>query len=142
MSNLEDTHNPHLTILLAEDDPDDQELIKEAFSEADISFELKIVKDGKSAINYLEATPDKKLPCLIVLDYNMPELNGAEVLQHLYDKPRYKKIPKVILSTSGNKFYIQEALKKGAYAYRIKPSNYTRLVEIAKEMIDLCNSAA
>ncbi len=142
MSNLENTHTSQLTILLAEDDPDDQELIKEAFSEADVSFVLQIVKDGKSAIKYLEATPDKKLPCLIVLDYNMPELNGAEVLQHLYDKPRYKNIPKVILSTSGNQYYVQEALKKGAYAYKIKPSNYTKLVEIAKEMIDLCNRAA
>jgi CheY-like chemotaxis protein len=142
MSHLEKTHKPNLTILLAEDDPDDQELIKEAFSDADVSFVLQIVKDGKSVIRYLETTPDKKLPCLIVLDYNMPELNGAEVLQHLYDQPRYKHIPKVILSTSSNQFYVQEALKKGAYAYKVKPSNYPKLVEIAKEMIALCSKAA
>lgn len=142
MSNLENKDKTPFHILLAEDDPDDQELIKEAFSEIDVTFTLQIVKDGKSVINYLETTPDKKLPCLIVLDYNMPELNGAQVLQELYDKPRYRHIPKVIFSTSGNQLYIQEALKKGAHAYKIKPSDYSSLLQIAREMVDLCGKAA
>jgi CheY-like chemotaxis protein len=73
------------TILLADDDPDDQELIVHAFTEVSPSFRLHIVNDGKEVINFLSTVSDNKLPCLIVLDYNMPELNGAQVLQKLTD---------------------------------------------------------
>src|SRR4028118_1263749 len=94
------------TILLAEDDPDDQELIVHAFTEINESFNLHIVNDGKEALDFLTSTSDSKLPCLIVLDYNMPELNGAQVLQKLTGNKRYQDIPKIILSTSGNPTYI------------------------------------
>ncbi|MCW3108771.1 MAG: response regulator receiver [Segetibacter sp.] len=130
------------TILLADDDPDDQELIVHAFTEVSPSFNLHIVNDGKEVIDFLSATSDNKLPCLIVLDYNMPELNGAQVLQKLTSNKRYEKIPKIILSTSGNPKYIEDCLHKGADAYRIKPDNFSQLVVLAKEMLDLCGKAA
>lgn len=130
------------TILLADDDPDDQELIVNAFTQISPSFTLHIVNDGKGVIEFLTAASDDKLPCLIVLDYNMPELNGAEVLQKLTSDKRYESIPKIILSTSSNPKYIQDCLHKGAYAYRIKPDNFNQLMLLAKEMLDFCGSAA
>ena len=130
------------TILLADDDPDDQELILHAFAEVSTSFNLHIVHDGKEVIDFLASTSDNKLPCLIVLDYNMPELNGAQVLQKLTDNKRYEKIPKIILSTSGNPKYIQDCLRKGANAYRVKPDSFVQLIGLAKEMLDMCGSAA
>jgi CheY-like chemotaxis protein len=130
------------TILLAEDDPDDQELIVNAFSEVSPSFNLHIVNDGKGVIDFLSTTSDSKLPCLIVLDYNMPELNGAQVLQKLTTNKRYDNIPKIILSTSGNPIYIEDCLHKGAKAYRVKPNNFNQLVVLAKEMIEMCGNAA
>ena len=130
------------TILLAEDDPDDQELIVHAFTEVSPSFSLHIVNDGKEVMDFLSSTSDSKLPCLIVLDYNMPELNGAQVLQKLTDNNRYKDIPKIILSTSGNPKYVQDCMVKGAKAYRVKPDSFKQLVVLAQEMIEMCNSNA
>jgi CheY-like chemotaxis protein len=131
-----------LTILLADDDPDDQELIVHAFSEVSSTFNLHIVNDGQQVIDFLSTTSDSKLPCLIVLDYNMPELNGAQVLQHLRGNERYKDIPKIILSTSSNPKYMHDCMYKGANAYRVKPDNFTQLVVLAKEMLDFCSNAA
>ena len=130
------------TILLAEDDPDDQELIVHAFTEVSNSFSLHIVNDGKEAIDFLASASDSKLPCLIVLDYNMPELNGAQVLQLLTGNKRYEHIPKIILSTSGNPTYVQDCLHKGADAYRVKPDNFTGLISLAREILEMCNKAA
>lgn len=130
------------TILLAEDDPDDQELIVHAFTEASPSFNLHIVNDGKEVFDFLATTTDSKLPCLIVLDYNMPEMNGAQVLQKLVANKRYEGIPKIILSTSSNPKYIKDCLHKGANAYRIKPDNFSQLVVLAKEMLEMCDNAA
>ncbi|MCW3080990.1 response regulator [Segetibacter sp.] len=135
---MKETH----TILLADDDPDDQELIIHAFSEVCGTYNLHIVNDGKEVIDFLSTTSDSKLPCLIVLDYNMPELNGAEVLQHLTDNKRYENIPKIILSTSSNPKYITDCMHKGAKAYRVKPDNFTQLVVLAKEMLSFCGNAA
>ena len=126
------------TILLADDDPDDQELIVQAFTEVCPSFSLHIVNDGREVIDFLSTTSDHKLPCLIVLDYNMPQLNGAQVLQILIAHSRYEKIPKIILSTSGNPKFRQDCLHKGASAYWVKPDNFSQLIVLAKEMLELC----
>ena len=130
------------TILLADDDPDDQELIINAFSKVSKEHDLHIVNDGKEAIDFLSSSADTMLPCLIVLDYNMPQMNGSEVLQKLKNDSRYKNIPKVILSTSNNPKYIEDCLVKGANAYRVKPDSFNQLVSIAKEMMMLCTNSA
>lgn len=121
---------------------DDLELIRDAFSELDASFHLHTVQDGRGALDYLEAQPNHALPCLIVLDYNMPLVTGVEVLKSICNDPRYVSIPKVILSTSSTPKNIDECLQNGANAYRIKPSNFAALVTIAEEMLQLCKSAA
>ncbi|WP_207496070.1 response regulator [Aridibaculum aurantiacum] len=129
-------------ILIAEDDLDDQELIAFAFSKADPTLELRMVRDGMEAVEYLENSNEQNLPCLILLDYNMPELNGAQVIQRLMPNERYSSIPKVILSTSNNPLFVNECLQKGALDYKVKPTNFAELVHIAKEMASLCNRAA
>lgn len=132
----------NLTILIAEDDVDDQELLKNAFTSIDESFNLLIVENGQHVLEYLEKTPKEKLPCLIVLDYNMPGLNGGEVLQLIGNDEKLRSIPKVVLSTSSSSRYVEECYKNGADAYRVKPSNFTALISIAKEMLEICKSAA
>jgi len=130
------------TILIAEDDPDDQELIAIAFAKADPSLKLFIVDDGQKALEYLQHSEDNRLPCLILLDYNMPELNGAQVIQKIASDERYQCIPKVILSTSGNPLHAKDSFEKGASAYHVKPDNFGALLDIAKEMAALCHKAA
>src|SRR4029078_7974223 len=76
-------------ILLGEDDIDDEELLKELFSSVDGSFEPTFINNGRQIIEHLDALPGNQLPCLLILDYNMPELNGADILENLGTKPRY-----------------------------------------------------
>ena len=81
---------------------------------------------------------DEKLPCLIVLDYNLPVLNGAEVLRELKEYKRYESIPKIIWSTSGSDTYKSICLAMGAKAYVMKPSNVKELEDTVRLMISLC----
>lgn len=129
-------------ILLAEDDQDDQDLLKEAFFAIDPSCQLHIEASGRAVLNYLDHLSDSLLPRIIILDYNMPELNGGQVLEKLDASPRYRQIPKVILSTSDNIKYVEESLTKGALAYRVKPYDFSSLLAIAKEMISLSKAEA
>jgi CheY-like chemotaxis protein len=129
---------PSKFILCGEDDKDDEDLVKEIFSSVDESFSLHFVNNGRKLVATLEQLPDDGLPCLLVLDYNMPELNGAEILKELKKINRYDSIPKIIWSTSGAEMYKQLCLNLGAADYVIKPSNVNDLQQIVRYMISHC----
>ncbi|HYJ64570.1 MAG TPA: response regulator [Parafilimonas sp.] len=132
--------NPSIDILVADDDEEDLELIETAITDIEPAADLHKVTNGKAVLEYLYNQPDHKLPCLIVLDYNMPELNGSEVLALMGRDKKYENITKVILSTSGNPAYIQNCLNNGASEYFVKPNNMGDFVKVAKKMIDYCNA--
>jgi CheY-like chemotaxis protein len=132
--------NSSIDILVADDDEEDLELIESAITDIEPAADLHKVTNGKAVLEYLNNQPDNKLPCLIILDYNMPELNGAEVLALIYKEKRYENISKVILSTSGTPAYIQNCISNGASEYFIKPNNMGDFVKIAKKMLDHCNT--
>lgn len=125
-------------IVCGEDDKDDEDLLKEIFIDADECFELLFVNNGRKLIETLALLPADALPCLLVLDYNMPGLNGAEILRELKEDARYDKIPKIIWSTSGAEMYKQICLNLGAVDYVIKPSNVKDLLDIVRYMISYC----
>jgi len=129
---------PSKFILLGEDDADDQEMLKEVFTSIDISFVLFFVNNGKEILSALEKLKDDMMPCLIVLDYNMPGLNGADILQELSTNERYKNIPKVVWSTAGSEKFKKICLELGAVDYVIKPNNVIGLEEVARYMLSLC----
>lgn len=129
-----------LTILLADDDPDDQMLIADAFTAIDTTLYLNVVGDGHAVLHYLKMLSSEQFPCLIVLDYNMPGLNGLEVLQQLRQDSRYHHIPKVILSTTDNPHFVKECISNGADKYLIKPVNYQSLVGIARDLMEWCTA--
>ena len=129
---------PSKFILLGEDDADDQEMLKEVFTSIDISFVLFFVNNGKEILSALEKLKDDQMPCLIVLDYNMPGLNGADILQELSTNERYKNIPKVVWSTAGSEKFRKVCLELGALDYVIKPNNVVGLEEVARYMLSLC----
>ena len=124
-----------LNILLAEDDIDDQELLSETFSEIDPSINLKSFTNGNRIIDYLKGLKEKEIPDLIILDYNIPEINGAEILIHLASDKKYKDVVKLVWSTSGASFYEQSCLSLGATAYLVKPSTISGLGEMARKML-------
>lgn len=129
---------PSRFILLGEDDADDQEMLKEVFASIDVSFILFFVNNGSEIISVLKKLRDDQMPCLIVLDYNMPGLNGADILRELSTNERCKNIPKVVWSTSGSEKFRALCLELGAVDYVIKPNNVRELEKIARYMLSLC----
>ena len=128
-----------LKILLAEDDIDDQELLAEAFSEIDPAIQLNSFSTGKKFLNHLEKLPDSEIPNMIILDYNIPEINGAEILEKLESDKRYHHVVKLVWSTSNSALYENSCLSLGAKAYLVKPSNITALMDLAKKMLSFVN---
>jgi CheY-like chemotaxis protein len=126
-------------ILLADDDPEDQELLKEALAQKEPDLDVTSVWDGQEALSWLGSCPDNALPCLILLDYKMPVLNGAEVLESLSRDPRLAPIPKVVWSTSNQKEYIDNCITKGALQYFTKPNSQNELKKIADSILVLCH---
>ena len=127
------------TILLAEDDIDDQELLTEAFKEIDPSIKLIAFSNGKKFLSYLNELPDNNIPAMIILDYNIPEINGAEILKLLEEDSRYQSIIKLVWSTSNSPLYENSCMALGAKAYLVKPSNISGLHELAKKMLGFVN---
>src|SRR4051812_30135334 len=114
-------------ILIADDDLEDVELIEEALLRIEPTVELQKFNNGKKAIDYLVASLDQELPCLIILDYSMPEINGSQVLFRIKDEVRYNLIPKIVLSTSNAPLHIHECIANGATEYVVKPDNMKEL---------------
>jgi CheY-like chemotaxis protein len=127
-------------ILLAEDDLDDQELLIEAIEHVDAHFQVYTINNGNKTISFLEKLEDDQLPSLIILDYNLPEVNGGQILQILNANLRYKPIPKVVWSTSNSPLYKTQCLELGAKAYMVKPSDINSIQNMAQQMLAFCNS--
>ena len=128
-------NNPPL-ILLADDNPDDQSFIRDAFAYVNANVRLKILDSGVELLQDLKILDDEDLPSLIVLDYNMPKQNGAETLKLLLENDRYKNIPKIMLSTSYYKAHIDKCIQIGANGYLIKPDNLFSWQQVALSMLD------
>jgi CheY-like chemotaxis protein len=127
-------------IFLADDDLDDQQLLIEAIHELDPAMQVHPVNDGSKAISFLRNLPEHTKPCLIVLDYNLPELTGSEILNAINLTRKFEKVTKVVWSTSNSAVYKKECLDKGANAYLVKPSDVAGIQKIAQHMLDLCNA--
>lgn len=120
-------------ILIADDDIDDQYLIKSAFQEVRLEEKLQFAINGKEVINYLEnISDDAELPGLIVLDVNMPLMDGIETLKILKSSLRYRHIPVVMFSTSKNPADEKRSRDLGAVEFVSKPATYTEVKLAAK----------
>jgi CheY-like chemotaxis protein len=125
-------------ILVGEDDKDDQELLAEIFTSIDDSYRLMFVDTGTEAMSLLHKLNDDQKPCLILLDYNMPQANGADILKEINTLGIYGDIPKIIWSTSGSDNYKKVCLELGATDYLIKPSNVKDLEKAVRYMLSFC----
>jgi CheY-like chemotaxis protein len=123
------------TILIADDDPDDRYLINRAFKDIMLPEKLRFVENGQQLLTYLDNIPgDDELPGLIVLDLNMPLIDGMEALKQLKSSHRYKNIPVVIFSTSRNPEEESQVRELGAADFITKPSSYTE-VKVAVKLL-------
>ena len=113
--------------------------IDNIFASIDNAFILFFVNNGKEVLSALEKLKDDQLPCLIVLDYNMPGLSGADILKEISTNNRFRNIPKVVWSTSGSDKFKKTCLELGAADYVIKPSSHQDLEKIARHMLSFCD---
>lgn len=120
-------------ILLVEDNEGDMILTMEALEGLNHQHVISRVKDGEQAIHYLKKEglfEQALLPDLILLDINLPRLDGKEVLAFIKKSNNLKKIPVIILSTSNSERDIEECYDKGANCYVVKPSDLDGYVRV------------
>jgi len=117
------------SILLVEDDQLDQKSVKRALKDLMVLNPLNIVESGIQAIDFLE-NKQQKNPCLILLDLNMPQMNGIEFLKIYNNKFRQDvAAPVVVLTTSEEESDIVESYQLGVAGYMLKPVDYKRFIE-------------
>jgi len=128
--------NPSLIVLMADDDEDDCLLVESAFKETDLVHELRFVGDGRELLDYLYNEGDFSdlekypRPNLILLDLNMPRIDGREALAIIKSDPRLQNIPILILSTSREERDIALAEGAGASSFLAKPEAFADLVDM------------
>lgn len=124
-------------ILLVEDNPMDVDLTRRAFAKRRVLNPIEIARDGEEALNYLSKwETGEPLPVVILLDINLPKVNGLEILRQFKTHPVAQKVPVVVLTTSAEDRDIQTAYQQGANSYIVKPVNFEKFVEVAAQ-IDL-----
>jgi len=127
------------TILYVDDDEDDRQFFSDVIKEADPEMNLVLKEDGLKAINYLDKVkhPPDDLPCLIILDLNMPYLDGRTTFQKIRTNPLFEKIPVVIFTSSQNpsdkNFFENEGIELIS-----KPHNFSFMHNIAQRMLQYC----
>jgi two-component system, response regulator len=128
--------HPIAPILMAEDDPDDRLITKKALEENRVANPLVTVGDGEELLEYLQhrgkfaSSPRPPRPCFILLDLNMPRMDGREALRLIKADETLKKIPVVILTTSKAEEDILRSYNTGANSYITKPVTFEGLVSV------------
>jgi CheY-like chemotaxis protein len=112
-------------ILVVDDDEEDRLILLDYLTDSGLSDKVHFVENGEKAIQYLESIKHPKhLPQVVVLDLNMPVLNGTETLRRMKSSPPLTNIPVIIFTTSENPLEKKKCCDLGAVAYLIKPTNY------------------
>ena len=127
-------------ILLVEDNPDDVELTRIAFEEANVANLLRVVGDGADALDYLFARgkhadrDPANLPSLVLLDLNLPKVDGREVLQAIRANEATRTLPVVVLTTSAEPFDVDATYALGVNSYIRTPVDFEQFVWAVKQV--------
>lgn len=127
-----------IKVYLADDDEDDQYLVKRAFNQVGRNPDLIFFNDGVDLIDALEdvCMETDKLPCLVMLDLNMPNLNGKDTLMKIRGSEKLKHLPVIIYTTSHAVYDIEEMYRLGANAYIVKEGKFTDMVTSIEKLSD------
>lgn len=125
-------------ILLVEDNEGDIVLTKEALSDAKIKNKVSVARDGDEAIRFVNTGLGDPtfLPDLILLDINLPKVDGKEVLQYLKTTPSFKKIPVVMLTTSSSELDVRDSYNNYANFFITKPVDFNKFFEVVRMIED------
>jgi CheY-like chemotaxis protein len=134
-------HQPKpVVILMADDDPDDRQLTREAFDEARLANDLRFVEDGAELLDYLHrrgkytdpATSPR--PGIVLLDLNMPKVDGREALERMKADPELRRLRVVVLTTSKAEEDILRSYNLSAASYITKPVTFEGLVDVIRTL--------
>jgi two-component system, response regulator len=128
-----------ITILLADDDPDDRLMAQDALAESRLANPLHMVEDGEELLEYLQgvgrygdAPPSR--PGIILLDLNMPRMDGREALAAIKQDPRLRRIPVIVLTTSKADEDIVRSYDLGVNSFITKPVTFEQLVDVMRSL--------
>ncbi|MDB5252063.1 MAG: response regulator [Flaviaesturariibacter sp.] len=126
-------------ILCIDDDPDDISMLREAFNVLKVRYEIVAAHNGEEGLKTLHQLRDaNNLPCLIVLDINMPKMDGRETFHAMRKDSRFADIPVVIFSTSSSPldklFFSRKAVE-----YFVKPIDFQKLSDVACAFLKICD---
>lgn len=133
------TLNNRIKILLVEDNEGDIRLAREALAGSKIRNELHVIRDGQEALDYLFQNGDHEKssrPDLILLDLNLPKINGKEVLKKIKTDEKLKRIPIIILTTSSSHDDIMETYSNYANSFITKPLDWEQFINVIKSIED------
>jgi CheY-like chemotaxis protein len=120
------------TIYIAEDDEDDQFLLRTAFASSDVACELVFFPNGEQLLHQLNRA--ERRPKIVLLDLNMPVLDGFQTLQQIRQEDTYSTLPVIILTTSSQRDDISRAYALGANSFITKPNQYTELLQTVEQL--------
>jgi len=126
-----------MSILLIEDDAIHVKLIKRALEKGGYGDNITWIGDGEKALNYLFPENKKErhpLPRLILLDVNLPKINGVEVLKRIKSDEKLRIIPVVMLTTSSNRLDMENCLRNAANSYIVKPLDFQNFIDKMKQI--------
>jgi CheY-like chemotaxis protein len=128
-----------IEVLLVEDDPGDVLMTREAFEDYKVTNQLHVVQDGADAMAFLRREgeyADVPRPDLVLLDLNLPRMDGREVLQAIKSDPTLASIPVVVLTTSEAEEDVLRSYSLHANAYVTKPVDFERFIDVVRQIDD------
>lgn len=130
---------PLRPILLAEDNPNDVELVLSAFEGSRLANHVVVARDGEEALDYLHArgafvAPTRPQPAVVLLDLKMPRIDGSEVLRQIRADPHLRTTPVVILTSSKEESDLVRGYQLGANAYVVKPVDFKAFIAAVTEL--------
>src|SRR4051812_4953875 len=123
-----------MKILLIEDDEDDVELLQQALNTNSVPFEMRVIKDGSEAIEFVRTC--EVCPDVIVMDFNLPKVHGKVILKEIKAAEILKEIPVIVLTTSSSKEDEKYAYEMGAYKFLIKPVTLEQMKLTASVIVE------
>ncbi len=129
-------HAQPVTILLIEDDPGHARLIEKNIRRAGVNNEIVHVSDGTTALAHLADRPDSlaQRPLLVLLDLNLPDMSGTDILRRIKDDPDLRTVPVVVLTTTDDKVEIQRCYDLGCNCYITKPVDYESFATAIRQL--------
>ena len=122
------------TILLVEDNADDEQLTLRALRQSDIPNMIRVARDGAEAIDFLFGKDALTLPDLVLLDLKLPKISGLEVLQKIRSEDRSRALPVVILTSSDEERDIVKSYDLGANSYIRKPVDFDEFIDAVRQL--------